>query len=49
MEGKFNIKIIFEFIFIIFIEGCPRLSAIGFDPKVSVESVNLCEKIPNVG
>ncbi|CAF3354792.1 unnamed protein product [Rotaria socialis] len=28
-------------------EGCPRLAAIGFDPKVSIESVDLCEKIPN--
>ncbi|CAF0888609.1 unnamed protein product [Adineta steineri] len=28
-------------------EGCPRLPAIGFDPKVSIESVNLCEKIPS--
>ncbi|UJR14946.1 hypothetical protein I4U23_001927 [Adineta vaga] len=28
-------------------EGCPRLSAIGFDPKVSIETVNLCEKIPS--
>ncbi|CAF4979087.1 unnamed protein product, partial [Rotaria sp. Silwood1] len=28
-------------------EGCPRLPAISFDPKVSIESVDLCEKIPN--
>ncbi|CAF1153019.1 unnamed protein product [Adineta ricciae] len=28
-------------------EGCPRLTAIGFDLKSSLESVNLCEKIPN--
>ncbi|CAF1156375.1 unnamed protein product [Rotaria sp. Silwood1] len=28
-------------------EGCPRLSAISFDLKLSIESVDLCEKIPN--
>ncbi|CAF0965313.1 unnamed protein product [Adineta ricciae] len=36
--------ILFEFIFL---SRCPRLPTIGFDPKVSIESVNLCEKIPN--
>ncbi|CAF0735791.1 unnamed protein product [Adineta steineri] len=28
-------------------EGCPRLPGLGFDLKLSIESVNLCEKIPN--
>ncbi|CAF1254501.1 unnamed protein product [Rotaria sordida] len=28
-------------------EGCPRLPAINFDLKLSIESVDLCEKIPN--
>jgi len=31
-----------------FDSGCPRLPVIDFEPKISVESVNLCEKIPNV-
>ncbi|CAF4180831.1 unnamed protein product [Rotaria sp. Silwood2] len=28
-------------------EGCPRLPAINFDLKLSIESIDLCEKIPN--
>lgn len=49
MEGKLILqKILFKYLLIFLSKGCPRLPTIGFDPKVSVESVDLCEKIPNV-
>ncbi|UJR31730.1 hypothetical protein I4U23_019210 [Adineta vaga] len=28
-------------------EGCPRLPAVSFDLKLSLDSINICEKIPN--
>jgi hypothetical protein len=47
MEGKSLEKKVsssYKYLF----KGCPRLPALGFDLKVSIESVNLCEKIPTV-
>ena len=32
----------------IYYKGCPRLPALSFDLKLAIESVDLCEKIPNV-
>jgi hypothetical protein len=47
MEGKSEERKAFLRCIYLF-KGCPRLPALSFDLKLSVESVNLCEKIPNV-
>lgn len=52
MEGK-NVKQRLKLLVFLFVvnsnrSGCPRLTAIDFELKLSIESVNLCEKIPKV-